>query len=132
MDHIHGADPEQGPREKVKTPIFEIEKFDSNTSSKSHSMDDSSRKKSIVDDVISRPDVNLESFAHLDIRKINRKIDFRLIPILILLNFMSFLDRGTVGNARIQGMPKDLGLTSQQFNMGMTVFFFPYVWKPPA
>jgi hypothetical protein len=91
-------------------------------------MDDSYRKQlSIVDDVISRSDVNLASFSHLSIRKINRKIDFRVLPVLILLNFLSFLDRGTIGNARIQGMEKDLGLNGKQFNLCLTVFFFTWV-----
>jgi hypothetical protein len=35
-----------------------------------------------VEDVITQPDVTLESFAHLDIKKILWKIDTRLIPML--------------------------------------------------
>lgn len=38
-----------------------------------------------VDAVIARPDVTAESFAHLDLKKILRKIDMRLIPTLTIL-----------------------------------------------
>lgn len=42
-----------------------------------------------VDAAIARPDVTLESFAHLDIKKILWKIDLRLIPMLTLLYLVS-------------------------------------------
>jgi hypothetical protein len=34
-------------------------------------------------------------------RKLKRKIDFRLLPWLTLLYLMNFLDRGSIGNARV-------------------------------
>jgi len=79
-----------------------------------------------VDEIITRPDVTLESFAHLDIKKILWKIDRRLIPMLTLLYLLSFLDRGNIGNAKIEGLSEDLGLTGAQYNWCLTAFFFPY------
>jgi hypothetical protein len=38
-------------------------------------------------------------------------MDLRLIPMLALLYLLSFLDRSNIGNAKIQGMNDDLGLT---------------------
>jgi len=55
-----------------------------------------------------------------------RKMDIRLIPMLAVLYLLSFLDRGNIGNAKIQGMQDDLKLTGQQYNMCATVFFFTY------
>ncbi|KAJ8091490.1 hypothetical protein PM082_024408 [Marasmius tenuissimus] len=43
-----------------------------------------------------------------------RKIDLRLLPILGLMYCMSFLDRGNIGNARLQGLEADLGLVGNQ------------------
>ena len=48
--------------------------------------------------------VTMESFAHLDERKVLRKMDLRLIPMLALLYLLSFLDRGNIGNAKIEGL----------------------------
>lgn len=36
------------------------------------------------------------------------------------------MDRSNIGNARVAGMNKDLALTPAQYNMCLTVFFFPY------
>lgn len=38
----------------------------------------------------------LESFKHLDEKKILRKMDLRLIPVLALLYLLSFLDRESI------------------------------------
>lgn len=55
-------------------------------------------------------------FASIDERAVLRKMDICLIPILAMLYLMSFLDRGNIGNAKIQGLTKDLHLTGQQFS----------------
>lgn len=59
-------------------------------------------------------------------KRILRKVDFRLLPMLTLLYVLAFLDRGNIGNAKIAGMSHDLKLTTKQYNMALTVFFFPY------
>ncbi|CAK4030680.1 MFS general substrate transporter [Lecanosticta acicola] len=79
-----------------------------------------------VNATITREDVTLESFSHLDIKKILRKMDLRTVPVLTLLYLLSFLDRGNIGNAKIEGLPEDLGLTPTQYNLCLTVFFFTY------
>ena len=53
----------------------------------------------------------------IDVIKLLRKMDSNIIPILALLYFLSFLDRGSIGNARIQGLAQDLHLTGPQYNM---------------
>ncbi|KAK3938196.1 major facilitator superfamily transporter [Diplogelasinospora grovesii] len=68
----------------------------------------------------------LESFAHLDEKAILRKMDIRLIPMLALLYLLSFLDRGNIGNAKIEGLQQDLGLSADQYNWCLTIFFFTY------
>ncbi|CAG9991041.1 unnamed protein product [Clonostachys byssicola] len=61
-------------------------------------------------------------------KRILRKVDYRLIPMLTLLYVVGFLDRGNIGNAKVAGMNVDLGLTSSQYNIALTVFFFPYAF----
>lgn len=65
-------------------------------------------------------------FSHINTKKVLSKMDIRLIPNLALLYLLSFLDRGNIGNARIQGLNEDLGLTGAQYNWCLTVFFFTY------
>ncbi|GAO47882.1 hypothetical protein G7K_2078-t1 [Saitoella complicata NRRL Y-17804] len=59
-------------------------------------------------------------------RALLRKIDFRLIPYLSFLYLLSFLDRANIGNAKIEGLDKDLNMTDQQYLWTLTAFFFPY------
>uniref|UniRef100_A0A8H7K1Y2 Major facilitator superfamily (MFS) profile domain-containing protein n=1 Tax=Bionectria ochroleuca TaxID=29856 RepID=A0A8H7K1Y2_BIOOC len=62
----------------------------------------------------------------VEIRRLLRKIDLRLLPLLTVLYVLSFMDRSNIGNARVAGMNTDLALTGPQYNMALTVFFFPY------
>ncbi|KAF5004179.1 hypothetical protein FDECE_9317 [Fusarium decemcellulare] len=54
------------------------------------------------------------------------RVDWRLLPMLTLLYVLSFLDRSNIGNAKVAGMNDDLSLTGPQYNIALTVFFFPY------
>ncbi|KAI1858514.1 uncharacterized protein JN550_012561 [Neoarthrinium moseri] len=79
-----------------------------------------------IDAMADAPGVTLDTFSHLDEKKILRKMDMRLIPMLAVLYLLSFLDRGNIGNAKIEGLQDDLGMTSDQYNWCLTVFFFSY------
>ncbi|KAH5432711.1 hypothetical protein HBI47_093550 [Parastagonospora nodorum] len=79
-----------------------------------------------IDALATAPGVSLASFAHLDEKAILRKMDLRLIPMLALLYLLSFLDRGNIGNAKIEGLTEDLGMSGAQYNWCLTVFFFTY------
>jgi hypothetical protein len=59
-------------------------------------------------------------------KKTLRKMDLRLLPMLALLYLLSFLDRGNIGNAKIEGLSETLKLTGPQYNWCLTVFFFTY------
>jgi ACS family tartrate transporter-like MFS transporter len=54
-----------------------------------------------------------------------RKITWRLIPFLMLLYFVAFLDRINVGFAALT-MNKEIGLTAQMFGLGSGIFFLGY------
>ncbi|KAB8225201.1 major facilitator superfamily domain-containing protein [Aspergillus novoparasiticus] len=58
--------------------------------------------------------------------RILRKMDLRIIPMLAVLYLLAFLDRGNVGNAKIEGLLEDLNMTGPQYNWCLTVFFFTY------
>ncbi|KAI0903394.1 retrograde regulation protein 2 [Ustulina deusta] len=78
-------------------------------------------------------ETNLPTYRDAKTRRILRKVDYRLIPMLTLLYVLAFLDRGNIGNAKVAGMNKDLGLTGAQYNIALTVFFFPYaIFEVPS
>lgn len=62
-------------------------------------------------------------------RRILFKVDTRVLPLLALLFLCSFLDRTNVGNAKIIGLVKDLGMTNQQYNQGLAVFYATYIGR---
>lgn len=55
-----------------------------------------------------------------------RKIAWRLIPFMILLYFVAFLDRVNIGFAALT-MNADLGLTQSMFGLASGIFFIGYV-----
>ncbi|KIX07473.1 uncharacterized protein Z518_02126 [Rhinocladiella mackenziei CBS 650.93] len=60
-------------------------------------------------------------------KKLLLKIDLHLIPILCLLLLCAFLDRINIGNARIQGLEADLGMSGNDYNIALFAFFVTYV-----
>ncbi|OJJ63584.1 hypothetical protein ASPSYDRAFT_53251 [Aspergillus sydowii CBS 593.65] len=60
-------------------------------------------------------------------RKVVRKCDLHVVPILTALFMFAFLDRINIGNARILGLEEDLGMGGHQYNIALFVFFIPYI-----
>ncbi|OTB04980.1 hypothetical protein M426DRAFT_57656 [Hypoxylon sp. CI-4A] len=60
-------------------------------------------------------------------RRLLRKIDLHVWPILFLIYIMSFLDRINISNGRIQGMTEELELYGNRFNIALFVYFIPYI-----
>ncbi|RPB08151.1 MFS general substrate transporter [Morchella conica CCBAS932] len=63
----------------------------------------------------------------IDERKLMRKIDIRLLPVLCILYLLAFLDRVNISNAAIFGLKEDLGLGGVEYNTALTIFFVPYI-----
>ena len=57
--------------------------------------------------------------------RVIRTVTWRLLPFLVLLYFVAFLDRINVGFAALT-MNKDLAFTSQVFGFGAGIFFLGY------
>jgi hypothetical protein len=49
----------------------------------------------------------------------------KLVPWLCVISIITFIDRINIGNARIQGLEADLGLTGIQYNIALFIFFVP-------
>jgi hypothetical protein len=62
-----------------------------------------------------------DDFSGIDEERTLRKMDVRLIPALAVLCSLAFLDRGNIGNAKIQGLTRDLNLSNNGYNIASTV-----------
>ncbi|QKX61312.1 uncharacterized protein TRUGW13939_08460 [Talaromyces rugulosus] len=60
-------------------------------------------------------------------KKLLRKLDIRIIPILWCLFLVSFFDRSNIGNAKISGMTKALKMEGNDYNIAVTIFTVSYV-----
>lgn len=46
---------------------------------------------------------------------------------LTILYLMSHIDRANIGNAKIEGLIEDLGLSDTQYSVALAIFFIPYI-----
>src|SRR5689334_739736 len=56
-----------------------------------------------------------------------RKVSVRIMPLLILLYFVNYLDRVNIGFAGPNGMNKELGLSATAFGLASGIFFLGYL-----
>ena len=68
-------------------------------------------------------DATATSFDAASMKRLTRRLDIRVMPPLFTLFLMSFLDRGNIGNARIQGLEASLDMKGQDYSIALFVFF---------
>jgi MFS family permease len=80
-------------------------------------------------EVVGYVDAETAGWDAVSTKKLLRKIDLALIPFLALLYLLSFLDRTNIGNARLDKLEDDLGLSRPrlQYNDALSIFFPFYV-----
>jgi len=59
--------------------------------------------------------------------KLVRKLDLYIIPVVMVLYLLSFLDRVNIGNARLYGLQEDLNMTDNQFQTAVSILFVTYI-----
>ncbi|KDN37982.1 MFS general substrate transporter [Tilletiaria anomala UBC 951] len=59
-------------------------------------------------------------------RRLTRKIDLRVIPMMSLLYAWTFIDRANIGNARLSTLEADLGLRGLEYNHLLSIFYIFY------
>ncbi|KAH7121811.1 major facilitator superfamily domain-containing protein [Dactylonectria estremocensis] len=87
----------------------------------------------LAEDVAQAPmsnDATVPESAGLDevaVKRLIRKIDLKLLPLLTALYLLSFLDRTNIGNARLDTLEVDLGMSGLMYNNALAIFFPFYV-----
>ncbi|EKD20641.1 uncharacterized protein L3040_006366 [Drepanopeziza brunnea f. sp. 'multigermtubi'] len=56
-----------------------------------------------------------------------RKLDLHIIPVVMLLYLLSFLDRVNIGNARLYGLEEDLGMHGNMYQTAVSLLFVTYI-----
>ena len=81
---------------------------------------------SILDKSAERAYGKLASLFHnTTLTSLVRKLDFYLLPFLSLMYFFNSVDRSNLGNAKTDGMDKDLGFTGEQYSLLILLFYIP-------
>nr|RBQ97623.1 hypothetical protein FVER53263_00125 [Fusarium verticillioides] len=73
------------------------------------------------------PKSEQQAFDPIFEKKVIRKVDRNLVPILFLLFLCAFIDRINIGNARIQGLEADLNMSGEDYNIALFTFFILYI-----
>ncbi len=60
-------------------------------------------------------------------RRVIWKCDLHVVPVLMVLYLLAFLDRINIGNARLQRLEEDLGMEGNDYNLALFIFFIPYI-----
>ncbi|KAI0016543.1 major facilitator superfamily domain-containing protein [Xylariomycetidae sp. FL0641] len=61
--------------------------------------------------------------------RLRRKIDWRLLPMIILMYILNYIDRNNIAAAKLAGLPEDLNLDpdSGQFQTAVSILFVGYL-----
>ncbi|KAJ4327699.1 hypothetical protein N0V84_001806 [Fusarium piperis] len=66
-------------------------------------------------------------------KKLRRKIDLYIVPLVAVLYLFCFIDRTNIGNARLANFEQDLGLKGNDYNLVLSVFYITYaIFETPA
>ncbi|KAL7268944.1 hypothetical protein RUND412_008415 [Rhizina undulata] len=66
-------------------------------------------------------------------RRLCRRFDLRLMPVLATMYLFNALDKGNLGNAKTDKFDQDLHFHGNQYNILLSVFYVPYVlFSPPV
>ncbi|EIW80619.1 MFS general substrate transporter [Coniophora puteana RWD-64-598 SS2] len=92
------------------------------------SLDDpgSASQEKIEDERKDEVDVLPEESRRAAERKLVRKLDCRLMPTVVVIYLLNYLDRVAVTSARLQGLERDLKLSDVQYDAVVAVLFASY------
>ncbi|KAK5946824.1 hypothetical protein PMZ80_000968 [Knufia obscura] len=68
-----------------------------------------------------------DAAARVDLKRLRRKIDWYIVPIMFLCYTMQFVDKVSLNYAAVMALPKDLKLQGNEFTNAATSFFISYL-----
>ncbi|KAK4241655.1 putative tartrate transporter [Achaetomium macrosporum] len=58
---------------------------------------------------------------------LKRKLDYRILPAIIIMYIMNYIDRNNIAAARLAGLERDLHLSSTEFQTAVSILFVGYL-----
>ncbi|KAK4698379.1 hypothetical protein P7C70_g7898, partial [Phenoliferia sp. Uapishka_3] len=87
------------------------------------SIDHEKQQVTMLEEVALAGHVATDDAGHaLLARDVAAEMDIHIIPVLALLYLFCFIDRANIGNAKLAGLEKDLGMKGYQYNILLTAF----------
>ncbi|KAJ4213708.1 hypothetical protein NW759_010704 [Fusarium solani] len=66
-------------------------------------------------------------YDHLEAKKVRQKIDWRIMPLMVVTNTIGAVDKIIVSNAALYGMIEDTRLVGQQYNWMVSIFYLGWL-----
>lgn len=60
-------------------------------------------------------------------KKVLRRIDLTVLPILLIMYILNYLDRNNIAAARLYGLEEDLNLVGTQYQTSVAILFASYI-----
>ncbi|RPD75575.1 MFS general substrate transporter [Lentinus tigrinus ALCF2SS1-7] len=95
--------------------------------------DDSKGSVDLVDCASSEDTRTDAAYSMADEKRLVRKLDMHIMPVLCMMYLFAYLDRINLGNARLQGLPQDVlhgDPTGVLFDWVNSAFYFSYILCP--
>ncbi|KAJ0119630.1 MFS general substrate transporter [Diaporthe amygdali] len=71
-------------------------------------------------------DISPEELSNRE-KRLKRKIDFRLLPMVVIMYILNYLDRNNIATARLAGLEEDLHLVGNQYQTSVSILFVGYL-----
>ncbi|KAL4908667.1 hypothetical protein BDW74DRAFT_102525 [Aspergillus multicolor] len=68
-----------------------------------------------------------EDFARATEARLLRKIDTRILPVVVLIYLFNYLDRNSITQARLYGLQEDTGVHGAQYQTAISIFSAGYI-----
>ncbi|KAF6744579.1 major facilitator superfamily domain-containing protein [Ephemerocybe angulata] len=75
----------------------------------------------------STKELSVEEIDPVAEARLLRKLDWIIMPMFTAIYVCNFIDRTSIGNARVAGLETDLGMEGFQLNYALTVFYVCYM-----
>ncbi|RSM10004.1 hypothetical protein CDV31_007410 [Fusarium ambrosium] len=66
-------------------------------------------------------------YDHFEANKVRQKIDWRIMPLMVVTNTIGAVDKIIVSNAALYGMIEDTHLVGQQYNWVVSIFYLGWL-----
>ncbi|ODN76470.1 hypothetical protein L198_08065 [Cryptococcus wingfieldii CBS 7118] len=73
-----------------------------------------------------------ETYQGEKLKNLTKRVDWHVLPQLAFIYLLTHIDRNNVGNARLFGALEDMNLSSEMWNLSLSLFFITYaIGNPP-